>query len=319
MQKNKHLYQFSYHITGSDLCKLESRYLFNDEDTNKLLFSDVEVAPSCSAFIKNRLDIISSSDHYETLIDQIKNEKICIEGFKVEYFVFDGDSTPYNKRLEKLKDIGFSIEGIPDYYNPTVTYALCYHNEIWYFGRLTKNKFVWYKHKQKPRSYSSSISIDIAKALVNIATKANKNIKLLDACCGVGTIMLEACFAGHTIDGCDINPKICKNARENLAFFNYTAHVHHSDIKDIAHKYDAAIIDLPYNLLSNVTDEDVLHIIKSTTKVSDSLIIISTDDISALIKSVGFSVLDYCTVSKRGKSSFARKIWVCGKTNSLTG
>ena len=140
---------------------------------------------------------------------------------KVEYLVFEHDLTEYRERLKKLKDIGYSIDGIPDYYNPITTYALCCHQGVWCFGTLTKNKFDWHKHKQKPRSFSNSISLSIAKALVNIASMGNKESMMLDVCCGVGTIILEACFSGNNIEGCDINEKVCNYAKEkglNLAF-----------------------------------------------------------------------------------------------------
>ena len=313
MQINKYIYTFCYDKNESDLCKLESRYIFNKEEKNKLLFSDIKAEPSSSAFVNRRLAIISFSEDYAALINEIKKENLCIEGFKVEYLVFDGDITVYAERLNKLTDIGYSIEGNPDYYSPTTTYGLCCHEGIWYFGILTKNNFAWQKHNQKPCSYSNSISISIAKALVNIAVKANKETKLLDACCGVGTIMLEACFAGNNIEGCDINLKICNSARENLAYFNYTANVYHADIKDISKRYEAAIIDLPYNLMSRATENDLLHIIRSSAAITDRLVIVSTSDIKHLISTTGFSISDYCNVSKTGKRIFARKIWVCEK------
>ncbi|MBI9066635.1 MAG: methyltransferase [Salinivirgaceae bacterium] len=313
MHINKYIYCFAYDNTESELCKLESRYIFSKEEKNRLLFSNIKAEPSCSAYIKSRLDIISFSEHYSTLINEIKKESLRIEGFKVEYLVFDGDTTEYAERLKKLRDIGYSIEGIHDYYSPTITYALCYYEGIWYFGILNKNNLAWHKHKQKPCSYSNSISISIAKALVNIAAEANKEKKLLDACCGVGTIMLEACFAGNNIEGCEINLKICMAARENISHFNYTANIYHSDIKDLSKRYEAAIIDLPYNLFTRSTDNDILHIIESTAKITDRFVIVSSSDITNIITNTGFRILDYCSVSKRGKINFARKIWVCEK------
>jgi len=313
MQINKYVYSFNSDLTERELCRLESRCLFNEEEKNKLLFSNVKVDPSSSAFIKSRLDIITSSEDYSALINKIKKESICVEGFKVEYLVFNGDTTEYAERLAKLKDIGYSIEGYPDYYSPTITYGLCNYEGVWCFGILAKNNFTWHKHKQKPRSYSNSISINIAKALVNIAAKTSKEKKLLDACCGVGTIMLEACFAGNNIEGCDINWKVCRDARENLSHFNYSAKVYRSDIEDISRSYDAAIIDLPYNLLSSASDSDISHIIDSASKISNRLVIVSISDISGFISDAGFSISDYCSVSKPGKTNFARKIWVCDK------
>jgi predicted RNA methylase len=311
MEIKKYIYSFGYDNTESDLCKLESRCIFDHEEKNRLLCTDVKVKPSNSAFIKNRLEIICFSTDYSRLIQEIEEERICSEGFKVEYMVLDGDQTPYADRLDKLRDIGYRIEGFPDYYSPSRTYALCYFEGYWCFGVLIKNKFDWYKHKQKPCSYSNSIGMNIAKSLVNIAANGDRERKLLDACCGVGTIMLEACFAGFHVEGCDINWKICENARENLAYFNYKASVYRSDIKDISKRYDAAIIDLPYNLLSTVTEDDILNIIESSARITDRLVIVSTSDITLLINKIGFRISDHCEVSKKGKRKFARRVWVC--------
>lgn len=313
MSETKYIYSFNYHHTESALCKLESLYLFNKEEDNKLLFSDIHIDPSTSAFIKKRLDISLFSDDYSELITQIKNKKICIERFKVEYLALDGNPVEYDERLQKLRDIGLSIEGEPDYYDPVINYALTFYNGIWYFGELIKNNFDWHKHKQKPYSFSNSISIVIGKALINIASKGSQEKKLLDACCGVGTILLEGCFSKFNIEGCDINEKTCTYARENLNHFNYTTTIHYSDIKDISEKFDAAIIDLPYNLFTKVSDNTDAHIIESTSKIADRIVIVSTTDITDLINTAGFNVINYCSVSKRGKKTFARKIWLCEK------
>ncbi len=313
MPTHRYIYTFSYDSAEAELCKLETRHIFNKEEKNRQLISNIKTEPSYSAYIKKRLDVISFSEDYSTLIDKVKKENICAEGFKVEYLVLENDTTEYTVRLKKLKDIGWSIEGDPDYYNPSITYGLCLYDSTWYFGILIKDKFDWHKHNKKPFSFSNSIGVSIAKALVSIATKADRSKKLIDACCGVGTILLEACFAGVDIDGCDINWKATRDARKNLAHFNYTSTVYRSDIKDIKHRYDAAILDLPYNLYSRSSDEDVLHIIKSSAELTDRLIIVSTSDITDFIHSTGFSITDQCSVGKRGQTNFARKIWVCEK------
>ena len=88
---------------------------------------------------------------------------------------------------------------------------------------------------------------------MNIAAKADKNKKLIDACCGVGTIILEACLEGYNIEGSDINWKICRDARENIAYFNYQANVFRSDIKGMSKHYDAAIIDIVAQIITAIT------------------------------------------------------------------
>ncbi len=311
-KKHKYIYSFKYDIHNSDLCKLESRQLFGKEEKNNLLFSDYKVNPSVSPFIKTRFEIILYSEDYRQLLKNIEEQNIQTNGFKAEYLVLNGDTTAYPERLKKLKDVGFCIEGDPDYKTPSIIYSICHHKNRWYFGILKKHNSDWFKHRKKPHSFSSAINIDIAKTLVSIASKGNKKTQLLDACCGVGTVMLEACFSGFKIEGCDIHWRACQNTRKNLAHFNYSANVYRTDIKDHTTKYDAAIVDLPYNLYTFSNDSIISNLIESTAKLAGRIIIVSTSDIKALIKKAGLKVSDSCTVEKKGKK-FARNIWVCEK------
>ena len=310
---SKYIYSFTYNHHYSELCKLESRQIFGKEEEDNLLLSDLKLDPSISPFIRSRFEIISSANEYSELLKNIEKENICFEAFKAEYLILQGDETGYNQRLSILRDIGYRITGIPDYNNPKIVYSICKFDNIWYFGILTKHNIGWHLHKQKLHSFSNSIGMVIAKTLVSIASKGNKSFKLLDACCGVGTIMLEACFSDFDIEGCDINWKATKHTRENLHHFNYSANVYRSDIKDLNTKYDAIIIDLPYNIYTYSNDEISLNIIESAAKLSNRVIIVSVSEIDSLIKLVGLNLTDFCIVGKRGKSNFARKIWVCEK------
>ena len=309
MPSYNYLYSFNYDIHNSNLSKLVSRQIFKEEEKDKVLLSNKRVDLLISPFIKNRIEIIAVSENYSELIHKIK-----IEAFNVEYVIIEGDSTEFSKRKEKLKDIGFSIEGNPNFKSPKITYSICFYNNTWYFGVLSKHNVDWYKHKKKPYSFSNSIGMDIAKTLVSIASEENKFNKLLDVCCGVGTIMLEACASGFSIDGCDINPKRCEQTNKNLDFYGYSSSVYSSDIKDLNKKYDAAIIDLPYNMYSYSTDLTTANIIESTAKLANRVIIVSIADIESIIKKAGLVIQDYGTAEKRGKSGFVRNIWVCVKS-----
>jgi len=313
---NNYIYSFKYDYHHNELCKLESRQIFDKEERNKVLFSNVKVDPSISPFIKNRFEIIASSENYPELLKTIQGKNIRVEGFKVEYLKLDGDAAERPERREKLKDIGYRIDGFPNFNNPSITYAICHYQNLWYFGVLTKQNTAWLKHNKKPCSFSNSICMIIAKTLVSMASTGKTDNNLLDVCCGVGTIMLEACISGFNIEGCDINAKTCQHSRQNLAHFNYTSTVYCSDVKYLDKKYGAAIIDLPYNLFSYSTDSITENIIESTAKLTGRIVIVSISDIGTIIKKSGLKIHDFCTVQKRGKSKFTRKIWVCEKEHS---
>ena len=292
---------------------MESRQIFNEELLDKLLFSNLKVDPSISAFIKNRFEISISADSYSGLLEKLKEENVCATGFKAEYMVLEGDPTEYTERLKKLKDIGTIIEGKPDVQNPSIIYSICNTKDIWYFGVLIKRKTDWRKHINKPYSFSNSLCIHIAKTLASVSSKGDKTTKLLDACCGVGTVLLEACYSGLSIEGCDINLKSIKHTTQNLEHYKYTSTVHCMDVKDLTQQYDAAIIDLPYNLYSYSDDVITTNIIESAVKLSARIVIVSKSDIKAAITKSGLKIIDFCTVEKRGRSTFTRSIWVCEK------
>lgn len=312
-----YIYSFTYDYHHSDLCKLESRQIFGIEEKNNTLFSNIKVDTSLSAFIKFRFEIITSADNFDELLPKVKVLNIKIDGFKAEYLILNGDTIDYNERRKKLKNIGYSIEGEPDFKNPSIIYSICNYNNVWYFGILEKQNVEWHKHNNKPISFSNSIDMNIGKTLVSIATRANKSTQLLDACCGVGTIMLEACFAGFNIEGCEISYKACNNANINLEHYSYNSYVHYCDIKDVKKKYDAVIIDLPYNLYSYSNDNITLNILTSSAKISDRLVIVSIANIKQIIEELGLIITDFCTVEKRGKSNFSRSIWVCQKESKI--
>ncbi|MCT4589716.1 MAG: methyltransferase [Carboxylicivirga sp.] len=312
MRQNNFIYTFKYDTHNSELCKLESRQLFGEQEQNNFLFSNVAIDPSISPFIKSRFEINLSSDNYDDLLDLVRQEAIHKDGFKAEYLVLNGDDTKYQDRLSKLKDIGYCIEGDPDYTNPSIIYSICRYNGQWHFGLLEKHDSDWFKHKNKPCSFSSAINMDIAKTLVSIATKGDKSKNILDAGCGVGTVMLEACVSGFEVEGVDIHWKACVATRKNLAHYNYDANVIRTDLKDLNNCYDSAIIDLPYNLYTHSDDISTLNMIASAAKLAKRLVIVSTADIKKQITESDLEIIDFCTVGKKGKK-FERNIWVCEK------
>ncbi len=312
-----YLYTFKYDYHHSELCKLESRQLFNTEVKDNALFSNIKVDPSISPFIRQRIELISSSEDYAELLNKIKEKNISVEGFKIEYLILSDDTTDFDERRVKLKDIGTIIKGEADYKTPSVTYTVCLLKDTWYFGILTKHNINWHDHKKKPCSFSNSIGMHIAKSLVSIASKGDITTKLLDACCGVGTIMLEACISKIDIEGCDINPKTCIRTKQNIDHFNYDSKVYCLDIKDHNKKYDTAIIDLPYNLYSYSNGSITTNIIESTAKLANRVVIVSISDIKPDIVKSGLNIIDHCIVVKRGNSKFTRNIWVCEKESQV--
>ncbi|QZY56838.1 TRM11 family SAM-dependent methyltransferase [Crassaminicella profunda] len=311
MKLNQYIYNVNYQVQEEDLCALEIRSLFNFHLEGKVFFSSKEVEPSISPFLKTRLKIIYKTSSFSDIIELIKKDKITSQDFVVKYLeLFSGD--PYiKKRKELCKEIGLVVEGFPSFTSPKTTFGISFYKGSWYFGILVANNSEWKAHNTKPYSYSSSIGINIAKVLLNIAGNGDFSKRLVDPCCGVGTVLLEGFFAGYDIRGWEIMSKVAEHARANLLHFNYLPKVTTGDIQDIGESFDASIIDLPYGNFCPTNVDNQVKIIKNAKRISKKLVLVSCEDITHQILREKLKITDCCKISKNEKGSFYRYIWVC--------
>ena len=148
----------------------------------------------------------------------------------------------------------------------------------------------------------------MARALVNIAVPELTGVKVIDPCCGIGTVLVEALSMGVNITGSDYNPLVMKGIRNNLTHFGLSGPVFLRDIRDITEMYDVAIIDMPYNLCSVVSDKEKFEMLRCARRLVKKMVVVTTEDIDGILNEVGFEIADRCEATK-GK--FIRQIIVC--------
>lgn len=303
-----YFYSINYPVFEEDLCKLEMRALFDKTPSEKYLFSDVHIDISRSPFIKEMISIIYEEDSLDKIVDNILEDKLSYDDFKVCYIKLENGDIDYKERLESLSKIGFVIIGEPKMHNPEVILGITRVSGRWIFGEYKKNNYEWHIHDKKPYSYSNSLSLRVARALVNIAVKNNLKCKLIDPCCGVGTIIIEAISMGIDVVGYEINKSISENASKNLKFFEYKDVITNGDMNYIEESYDVAIIDLPYGIFTPTTLEEQTALIRSARRISKTLVIVTFENMDKHIINAGFNIIDRSHVSK-GK--FKRYITIC--------
>ena len=307
--QNKYFYFINCSDMEKELCNMEMKSIFKQIPNRKFLFSNKDFNPSRSPFIKFKVNIIYIEESLEIIINKIKNEKISYDDFKVNYMKSEDGDVSYENRLKAVREIGFVINGFPDIHNPKVELAIIKIKDKWIFGELIKNDFKWQKHNDKPHSYSNAIPLIMARALVNIATCDDKRLSIIDPCCGVGTVVIEALDLGFNIKGYEISKPIACNARNNIEFFGYNREIITSgDMHNIRERYDVAIVDIPYGLYSPITSQEQKDIINTSRRIARKLVIITFEDMDNIITSAGFKVLDKCYMIK---GNMKREISIC--------
>jgi len=313
MESNEYIYNVNYNIQDHNLCAFEVKALFNHELEDKVFFTDKEVDPSISPFIKNRIRVIYKKKTLDEILDTILEDDFRANDFMVKYVgMYNRD--PNIDRGKKLsKEIGLRIYGYPSFESAKVLIAITEYQGHWYFGYLKENNYEWREHKQKPYSFSSALGVNMAKVLINVATKGDTSKSIIDTCCGVGTVVLAGKFAGHNICGWEINPKISKLARMNLEHYEYNAEIITGDMRDIEKRYDVVVVDLPYNNFSLFDEKAQFDIIRHAKNISNRMVIVSSVDMREKLNEEGLEIIDFCKAGKTIKRDFARYIWICEK------
>ena len=305
----KYFYVINYNPEfEKELCMMEIKVLFNVNPSEKCFFADKYIDPTRSPFLKEVISIIYEENSLEEILSKIKRDKVSYEKFKVCYLKNETDYISYEERLRRVREIGLIIEGEAEIHNPDVMLGVSKVNGKWIFGEYHKNDFKWHIHDKKPYSYSNSLSLRVARALVNIAVGCDTYKKLIDPCCGVGTVVIEALSMGIDVCGCEMNVSIAENAERNLEFFGYDNVIIKGDMRTITERYDAAIIDLPYGLFTPTTLEEQISIINAARNITERLVLVTFEDMSDLIEKSGFKIVDTAHVSK-GK--FKRIVNIC--------
>ncbi len=311
-KRTTYLYTYNCYEEERSLCALEMRTLFGVEPQAGIVESHVKIDPSRSPFIKERVAVLCEGKSLQDLLTQVVALQVMGETFKVIYVKTSGSSKTEKDGLANRraieKEIGLHINGVADIHHPQRLFGVMVVNERWVFGDYVKSESIWFRHQQKPHSYSTALNTRVARAVVNIAIPNPNGIKAIDPCCGIGTVLVEALSMGIDIVGSDRNPLVLGGARENIAHFGFTGEVTLKDIRDITNQYDAAIIDLPYNLCSVITPEEQLEMLRSARGFAEKVVVVTVEPIDEILIHAGFVITDRAVVKKM---SFTREVIVC--------
>jgi len=310
MNIKEYFYLINFSQQEKELCQLEMKYIFNYRPEGKYVLSDIDTNPTRSPFIKEKISILFSGNSIEDLVEKVIENKIAYEEFKVIYLKSGDCDVEYKERLKSVSAIGYVVKGEPNIHNPKIIIGISKIQDRWILGIYDKNDFKWHIHDRKPYSYSNALSLKVAKALVNIAVANNYQTKLVDPCCGIGTVVIEAMDLGINVKGYEINELIAENAQRNLEFFGFDNVIKQKDMHSIEEKFDVAIIDMPYGIFTPTTVEKQKDIIKSVSRFCKKLILVTITDMDEVLRVENFNIVDKCSVNK---NNFKRFITVCEK------
>lgn len=270
------------------LIEAESRaFLQASPNAEGLVFCPHKVDLYHAAYLRSGMAVLYRGPDLPSLLHHLDQEKYHQEGFRVSVV----------KRLRHgehdsghiAHEVGARIGGRPNLNSPTCVFqvVLC-DDEIW-FGKVhTETENSWRYHAKKPVVTSSSLPTRLARLMVNLAAPFGS--RLLDPCCGTGTLLIEAAHIGALAVGCDSNEKMVQASRDNLEHFGYPSWLFVGDAREVQGDFDVVVTDLPYGRMLPVSATLYREILSNLRWRAPHHVIVTAMALTPLLEELGYVV-----------------------------
>ncbi len=257
--------------------------------SQRIVFWNIACDISSAAYPFLLIEVLCQAESFPALVQSVAAMGLRADPFAVQ--VIRVPPRPRMNTVEAAAALGRLIHGTVNLEKPAVRFVCLAQQDRYIFGReLSRSRRDWHDAAQRPANFSNALPPRFARALVNIV--AAPGDRLLDPCCGVGTVLIEAARVGARPEGVEISPANAANARRNLQAFGL-AHVpvHRADARDWSGHYDAAIIDLPYGVTSVAHESLHRSIVSNIARLAPRLAVITARDDSHLWRQIGLRVI----------------------------
>jgi predicted RNA methylase len=273
----KYLYIFKYHQEDELLFKLEQKYLFQRNTSERYFFEDSLQPMEETCFGEVILEISAHESNFEQFKESLKELPV----------LHDAKLDSLSIGLQPHASFNHIIKLLPSLYihanlvDPSNLYLLTRIEQDWYLGRVaSKAQKAWNEHRQKPESVSIALPHKMARTIV-LVLKSMGHKTLIDFGCGSGTILVEAASINLSCTGIDLNPNMIEISRKNLDHFGYKSELIVADASTFTQQADCAVVDFPYGYHCQRDPEVEERIIDNVMTHVKTAVFICGDDFSS--------------------------------------
>lgn len=257
---------------------------------------------SRSAFINFGAEVIFRGGDLEELRRYLLTGRISADGFAIRVERLGVDVGMKSTRIAAM--IADLISGRPNLSRPKVKFLLAIERDQVLFGRIfSETGRAWLRLSRKPYTTSSSIPHRLARAMINLSG-LKPPARLVDPCCGAGTILLEGAEMGYEVTGYDLNYKMVQASLKNLAHFGLPGRVIQADAREINGEFDLLVTDLPYGMNMKATEELYRGLLRNFVNLAPVSIIAVARDISGMLRDAGYRSIEHLPAPKHSMTRY---------------
>lgn len=242
---------------------------------------------SRGAYVRCCAELLFEGGSISDICAKIRAADLYADDFRVSVV-----KLPRSLEVNSLRiahELGAEIAGRPDLDMPKSTFLTVITDEkIWFGKLLSESDGRWVAHNSRPHVTSSSLPTRLARAIVNLT--ASPGDRILDPCCGTGTIVLEAAQMGIISVGYDINVRMVGATRKNLEHYGLRAEVYLGDARHVSGRYDAVVTDFPYGIgLAKDTTLD-REILERIPELAPRAVFVHTRNLRSELTDLGYRI-----------------------------
>jgi len=307
----RYLYLLRYMAEEREVAEAELWALAGAEaGGERLVPGDSQADIGRAAYVALCVELLAHASSLEALVQEVGRQRLAADQFRIQVLksTIEGarPKTPPSS-LEIARRLADAIQGAPNLSQPRTELACFAQAGDWSFGRIVSASGKgWVAHVAKPHSYSNSLPSRLARALVNLVAAPGE--ALLDPCCGVGTVLIEAESVGVTAVGCDINKQLVSHARANLLHFGLPARVAAADARHIGGRFDAIVADLPYGWTAPADRAAYVPILDNLCRLAPRAVIVAGTDIRSELDAAGWRIR---RLARHGSGRATRRVHIC--------
>jgi tRNA G10 N-methylase Trm11 len=278
-----------------ELAELELRALTGGATDGALGWAGLGADITRAAYVAEAARLLAADTSLKGMLQAAAKLELRGERFRVTVRKLGGKLGAPSRQIQAA--VADVVGGYPDLSRPALEFLVIGQPGRWLLGELvSRYDKSWVGREHRPHQYSSALPPRLGRALVNLVIRPGD--RLLDPCCGVGTVLIEAASVGAQAVGCEIKPRVAWQAAGNLRHHGMQATLIVGDGRDVRGSFDGAVLDLPYGHSLRRDDQVSRELVANAGRRARLLAIVAAEPMSGVLAEMGLEVLGMARVPK---------------------